>query len=227
MVSQPVMVTIVTARCIPLQLALGSVCHLRGNSYPCTCKNQFGWGSIFVHPKKKLYHAHGRSLLVSSPAVCTQKRVSVLLGIVYYPTSSSVLVWLIPSLIPNPAPFPTGRVISGGDEEDPDHAGNPGERIWEGTTPHTAYTVRDSTCSVAGTRQVKSCNNMYLCVCVFVFFLSSSLRLWWWGGISTSLKTSMRSTWRTLNHSQVFTTASANTTTAVFNVTVWSCAGCS
>lgn len=172
MVSQPVMVTIVTARCIPLQLALGSVCHLRGNSYPCTCKNQFGWGSIFVHPKKKLYHAHGRSLLVSSPAVCTQKRVSVLLGIVYYPTSCSVLVWLIPSLIPNPAPFPTGRVISGGDEEDPDHAGNPGERIWEGTTPHTAHTVRDSTCSVAGTRQVKSCNNMYLCVCVCLCFFS-------------------------------------------------------
>lgn len=46
---------------------------------------------------------------------------------------------MIPSLIPNPAPFPTGRVISGGDEEDPDHAGNPGERIWEGTTPHTAH----------------------------------------------------------------------------------------
>lgn len=56
-----------------------------------------------------------------------------------------------------------------------------------------------------------------------MFFLSSSLRLWWWGGISTSLKTSMRSTWRTLNHSQVFTTASANTTTAVVTVTVWSC----
>lgn len=38
--------------------------------------------------------------------------------------------------------------------------------------------------------------------CVFAF--SSSLRLWWWGDISTSPKTSTRSTWRTLNHSQVF-----------------------
>lgn len=32
---------------------------------------------------------------------------------------------------------------------------------------------------------------------------SLSLPLWWWAGISTSPRTNTRSTWRTLNHSQV------------------------
>lgn len=42
-------------------------------------------------------------------------------------------------------------------------------------------------------------------LCILCVFWSLSLRSWWWAGISTSLKTSMRSTWRTLSHSQVFT----------------------
>lgn len=46
-------------------------------------------------------------------------------------TWCSVFIWLVPSLIVI-LPLPTGWVISGGDEEDPDHAGHPGERIWEG-----------------------------------------------------------------------------------------------
>lgn len=36
---------------------------------------------------------------------------------------------------------PTGRVIPGGDEEDPKHAGNSGERIREGTVSATTPVV--------------------------------------------------------------------------------------
>lgn len=36
---------------------------------------------------------------------------------------------------------PTGWVISGGDEEDPKHAGNSGERIWEGGVKHFSSSI--------------------------------------------------------------------------------------
>lgn len=53
---------------------------------------------------------------------------------------------------------------------------------------------------------------------IFVFVRSSSLRLWWWGGISTSLKMSTRSTLRTLNHSQVFTAAVSDLISVMFKL---------
>ena len=48
---------------------------------------------------------------------------------------------------------------------------------------------------------------MDLCLCVgsVYFMCSSSLLLLWWAGISTSQRTSTRSTWRILSHNQVHT----------------------
>lgn len=121
-----------------------------------------------------------------------------------------------------PRPPPTGRIISGGDEEDPDHAGNSGERIWKGTSAHRNQAVVSfkrrflehifpSSFRVKPQRHFHQ--RCHVCVTYLsVLFLcvpSLSLRSWWWAGISTSLKTNMRSTWRTLNHSQVLTAVSA------------------
>lgn len=87
-----------------------------------------------AHFHKEVFGTFGIPFLLKIRQVCLhvnicQQCTCILNIIISYSVDqlNTRFDWLLPFLIP--ISHPAGRVLSRGDEEDPDHAGHPGERI--------------------------------------------------------------------------------------------------